>query len=298
MVFTWIVQLVGGGHAEFMMSSLSPEATLIGFDQDPTAIAHLKEKFSQEIENGRLILINDAFSNIERHIKKLGFAGNISGIYADIGVSSPQLDQNHRGFSFKQDGPLNMRMDQDPSKLTAAKFVNTADYELLVKVFNEYGEEPKARFVADAILKRRQTSPISSTKELADLVKNSIFYSKKSKKHPATKVFQAIRIYINQELDELEKLLSNSINLLKKNGRLSIISFHSLEDRLIKQRFKALAGRQKPSYVPKEFAILTPEPENDVLVKIIKPFPIIPSESEISENPRARSAKLRVCEKI
>ena len=169
----------GGGHAEFMMSSLSPEATLIGFDQDPTAIAHLKEKFSQEIENGRLILINDAFSNIERHIKKLGFAGNISGIYADIGVSSPQLDQNHRGFSFKQDGPLNMRMDQDPSKLTAAKFVNTADYELLVKVFNEYGEEPKARFVADAILKRRQTSPISSTKELADLVKNSIFIRKK-----------------------------------------------------------------------------------------------------------------------
>lgn len=287
----------GGGHAELLLSSLSEKGKLIAFDQDPKAIAHLSEKFSNEIKIGKLILINDKFSNLKLQIESLGLSKKINGIYADLGVSSPQLDEAFRGFSFNNDGPLNMRMDQDDSAFTAKKFVNNADIDELKRVFREYGEEPKAHFAAEAIIKKREEKPFETTLELAETIKKAIFYPKKSKKHPATKVFQAIRIHVNNELGELETLLADGFEVLCQKGRLSIISFHSLEDRLIKQRFKSLAGKQKTKYVPKEFAILS-EKQEDAVARIIKPFPIIPSDEEISINPRSRSAKLRVCEKI
>jgi 16S rRNA (cytosine1402-N4)-methyltransferase len=288
----------GGGHAEYALSLLSEKGQLIAFDQDPKAIIHLEQKFSDEIKAEKLVLVNDRFSNIKEQISALNLEGQISGIYADLGVSSPQLDEADRGFSFNHDGPLNMRMDQDENKLTAAKFVNNASLEELKKVFREFGEEPKAHFIAQAIVKQREVSEFKTTLELAQTVKNAVFYSKKSKKHPATKVFQAIRIHINEELKELETLLTDSIDLLRKNGRIGIISFHSLEDRLIKQRFKSLSGKQKSTYVPKEFAILNTRSEEEIFARIIKPFPMNPSDDEVKANPRSRSAKLRVCEKV
>jgi 16S rRNA (cytosine1402-N4)-methyltransferase len=287
----------GGGHAENLLSKLGADGKLIAFDQDPQAIEFLTAKFQSELGSGKLILVNDKFSNIKQRITELGLAGSITGIYADLGVSSPQLDEGARGFSFNHDGPLNMRMDQDESGFTAQNFVNEAELDELKRVFREYGEEPKAHFVAQAIIKHRETTPFTTTLELANVVKEAIFYSKKSKKHPATKVFQAIRIHINDELGELETLLSDGFQLLSKNGRMGIISFHSLEDRLIKQRFKKLSGRANTGYVPKEFAILDNNTQK-ADAKIIKPFPLKPSDEEISSNPRSRSAKLRVCEKI
>ncbi|MDB2447002.1 16S rRNA (cytosine(1402)-N(4))-methyltransferase RsmH [bacterium] len=287
----------GGGHAELLLSKLGDSGKLIAFDQDPRAIKHLGEKFPDEIESGKLVLVTDKFSNIKAQVERLGYTHKVDGIYADLGVSSPQLDEAERGFSFMNDGPLDMRMDQVPGAFTAKEFVNTATMDELKRVFREYGEEPKAHFVADAIVKQREEKPFETTLELATTVKNAIFYSKKSKKHPATKVFQAIRIHINDEMGELERLLTDGFEVLRENGRFAIISFHSLEDRLIKQRFKTLAGRQKSSYVPKEFAILSSQTK-EVYARLIKPFPIKPSDDEIEANPRSRSAKLRVCEKI
>lgn len=286
----------GGGHIRYLLQKLGPGGKIIAFDQDPGAISHLKTMFAETLDSGKLTLINEKFSNVKKSLATRGIQ-KVAGIYADLGVSSPQIDQSSRGFSFQKDGPLDMRMDQNSDLETAASFVNSASLDELRTVFKVYGEEPKAHYIASAIVAQRQAKPFETTLELADVVRKSVFYSKKSKKHPATKVFQAIRIHINQEISELETLLRDGPTLLDKHARFAIISFHSLEDRAIKNAFKKLAGREKTPYIPKEFAILKPESKN-IEADLIKPFPITPSEQELEDNPRSRSAKLRVCQML
>ncbi len=287
-----------GGHTEVMLEKLGPHGKVIAFDQDPWAISKLNERFSAAIKDKRLIVINAAFSSIAESLKDHSI-DHISAIAADLGVSSPQLDSKTRGFSFMKEAPLHMRMDSDNAKDTAETIVNHLSEEELSDIFFTYGEEPKARFIARAIVAKRAEKPIKTTTELAEIIKGAIFYSKKSKKHPATKAFQGLRIYLNDELGELKKLIESGFSVLEKKGRMAIISFHSLEDRIIKQRFKALSGRGPKNEILKGLPLTEKEiaSSDRSSGQIIKPFPLCPSEQEVSDNPRARSAKLRVIEK-
>lgn len=287
----------GGGHAEYALSKLSCSGRLIAFDRDPAAISYLTSKFNDECKKGKFTLIQDSFSNLQSHIESMGLFGKINGIYADLGVSSPQLDEAKRGFSFNKNGPLNMRMDSRVDLITAADLVNNASKEKLQKIFWEFGEEVKAPYIAEAIVNRRKTKIFEQTHDLAQVISNSIHYKKKSKTHPATKSFQAIRIYINNELEELQKLLTSGFDVIGKNGRFSVISFHSLEDRLVKQVFRQISGLHNPTYIPKEFAILNHETKI-IKGKLIRPFPLKACEQDVAKNPRSRSAKLRVIEKM
>lgn len=287
----------GGGHCKVILNSLSDSGRLIAFDRDPNAIKHLENIFADEVRQNKLVIVNKPFSELRPSLENLGIF-KVDGICADIGVSSPQIDQANRGFSFMKDGPLDMRMDQTSDQPSAEYIVNNASKHELIEIFKNLGEEPKARFIVDAICTVREQKKIETTLELAEIVKSSVFYQKKSKKHPATKVFQALRIKVNDELGQLEALLKDAVDLLSPTGRLAIITFHSLEDRLVKHTMQEYAGKVRQKYVPKQIQQLTPETDDHKTVKVIKPFPIIPSKIESDNNPRARSAKLRVCEKI
>lgn len=286
-----------GGHTDLMLKAVGESGKVVALDRDPDAINFMQTRFAHQINDGRLILRKATFSEIQNVISELGLAGKISGVAADIGVSSPQLDVAERGFSFRNDGPLDMRMDSSSGQ-TAADLVNGLSETDLIRIFREYGEEPKAKFAAQAIVKERAKAPILTTHQLAGIVEKAIFYREKSRKHPATKVFQALRIAVNDELGELEKVLADGFNLLRPGGRLSIISFHSLEDRIVKRKFEDLTG--KKTKIPRDLP-LTEEAWKKMKgakAQIIKPFPVEPSEEEIASNPRSRSAKLRVLEKI
>ncbi len=289
----------GGGHTALLLAAVGPRGRVYAFDRDPTALTHLKNRFSLEIANENLILVNRPFSELTAVAIQYQLEHRIAGICADIGVSSPQVDLANRGFSFTKDGPLDMRMDQS-QELTAAKVVNEFSESELRKLFYELGEEPKAPFVARAIIQHRAEKPIATTFELADLVKAAIHYKKQSKKHPATKVFQALRIFVNGELNELRSLCNDAFSLIKPGGRFGVITFHSLEDRLVKDKFKELGrGKKIPRHLQR--APLTQDRIDqlkDIRAHIIKPFPIIPTPEEQNFNPRSRSAKLRVIEKI
>ncbi len=286
-----------GGHTELLLKAVGEAGKVIALDRDPDAIAFMETRFSQEIQSGRLILRKVPFSQLKSVIADLGYEGKLAGVAADIGVSSPQIDVASRGFSFRTDGPLDMRMDSSEGE-TAADLVNNLSEAELTRIFREFGEEPKAKFAAQAIVKERAKAPIITTYQLADIVEKAIFYREKSRKHPATKIFQALRIAVNDELGELEALLEDGFSLLKKNGRMGIISFHSLEDRLVKRKFEDLTG--KKTKIPRDLPITEEawQKMKGAKAKIIKPFPIDPSETEIETNPRSRSAKLRVLEKI
>ena len=264
--------LGAGGHSFEM---LKQGALILGIDQDEEALEEVRNDSRFKMYDSRIFRTAQGnFGNIAQIARENGFE-KVSGVLFDIGVSSHQLDTNIRGFSFLTEGPLDMRMNSDLAT-TAADLVNGLHKGELIDLFTKYGEEPFARKVAQVIVKNRLEKPIQTTKELADLVARSV--PKIGKTHPATRIFQALRIVVNDELNVLEQGLKQATDLLEKNGRLVVITFHSLEDRIVKRAFEKYEGNG--------------------LGKIITKKPIVPLDTEIESNKRARSAKMRVFEKI
>ena len=275
-----------GGHMQLILESLGNRGHLIAADRDQDSIAYLKSEFSDP----RLTIIKTNFKGLRQEIDQLDHSFAFDGIIADLGVSSHQLDSKDRGFSFKKDADLDMRMDQSTG-ISAKNWINTAAEDEISDVIWKYGEESYSRKIAKAIIEQRSIRPISSTLEFADLIYQLKKYSKKKeKKHPATKTFQAIRIHINDELEELRSLLDFSLEYLKPGGRIVIISFHSLEDRIVKRFFRD-NSRIDPNL--SKLPNLEDTSRLKVILKKVKP-----SDEEIKVNPRARSAILRAAEKI
>lgn len=274
--------LGGGGHSEEILKRLD-HGVLYGFDQDIYAIEKTKNRLSSY---NNFYAINDNFKNAKKRLNDLDVE-SVDGIIFDLGVSSFQFDIPERGFSYRFDSPLDMRMDQSASK-TAYDVVNNYSFSDLVRIFFEYGEEKYSRQIANRIVKTREESPINTTFDLVDIIKASMPTKELHKKgHPAKKVFQALRIEVNNELDILEDSLNDSIELLKQGGRLAVITFHSLEDRICKRLFKKLSIIE----IPKGLAIIVDEkPVIDLVNKKVVTADI----DELSENNRAHSAKLRV----
>lgn len=284
--------LGGGGHSGLILSKLSENGKLYSFDQDITAINFNKDKFKEENELGKINFIKSNFRNISEELNKRNILG-VDGTLYDLGVSSPQFDNADRGFSYNYDAPLDMRMDQSQS-LTARDVVNDWSYEQLVRIFFRYGEEKFAKSIARRIEKVRQQTPIETTGQLVDLIKEAIPAKARRKGgHPAKKTFQAIRIAVNDELGALEESLEQALDLLNPGGRISVITFQSLEDRLVKVMFK-----QKTSLPELPPGLPVIPDSQKVEYKLITRKPIVPSEDEITHNNRAHSAKLRIIEKL
>ncbi|HDX9576588.1 16S rRNA (cytosine(1402)-N(4))-methyltransferase RsmH [Bacillus cytotoxicus] len=281
--------LGGGGHSAYLLSQLSEEGRLIAFDQDEVAIQNAKEKFSSY--NGQFITVKSNFRYLKERLYELGIT-EVDGILFDLGVSSPQLDTPERGFSYHHDAPLDMRMDQD-APLTAYDVVNSWSYEQLVRIFFQYGEEKFSKQIARKIEAYRETKPIETTGELVELIKEGIpAPARRTGGHPAKRVFQAIRIAVNDELKVFEYALEAAIDMTKTGGRVSVITFHSLEDRICKATFKRYSTTpQLPPGLP-----IIPD-EYKPKLKLITRKPILPSDVELEENNRARSSKLRIAEK-
>ena len=274
------------GHSSQILKRIK-NGKLFAFDQDGEAIEYSKKILGQINDNYEII--NSNFENIKEELNKRGVE-KVDGILFDLGVSSVQLDEAERGFSYHKDAKLDMRMSLD-NKLSAYNVVNEYPLDDLVRIFFEYGEEKYARSIANAIVKMRQIKPIETTIELAEIIKNSVPEKYRRNSHPARKVFQAIRIEVNNELEVFEKALTDSIELLNTNGRLCVITFHSLEDRICKNIFK------KESEVDKFYKGLPDIPEEyRPKLKLIKK--IKPSDKELEDNNRSRSAILRVAEKM
>ena len=286
--------LGGGGHTSLMLDKVGPTGRVVAFDRDLVAINNAKERFAADLSTGRLTLVHAPFGNILEKITELGLKGMVHGILADIGVSSHHLDVAERGFSFMHAGPLDMRMDQSSGQ-SAADFLATATEEDIANVIFKYGEEPKSRFIAKLICERRDSTPFTTTKALADLIAAKVFWKEASRKHPATRTFQALRIYVNNELGQLESLLSDGPTVLAVGGILAVITFHSLEDRMVKDSMQTLSGKTKRQSIPRDLPFTQDEIARltESNAEVIKPFPVIPSDDEIRQNPRARSAKLR-----
>lgn len=268
------------GHSSEILRRLEKEGFLFAFDQDEEAVKFSTEKLNKINSNFKIFHTN--FKNMKEYIDE-----KVDGILFDLGVSSPQLDEIERGFSYHNDAPLDMRMDKR-QKLTAYDVVNNYDLEKLIKIFYEYGEEKYSRNIAREIIKNR---PINTTLELAEIIKSSVPEKYRNSAHPARKVFQAIRIEVNQELEILEQALLDAFSLLNSGGRISVITFHSLEDRIVKNVFKKLTEED-------EVSKKLPTTKTNQKAKLITKKPIIPSEKELEKNRRSRSAKLRVIEKI
>lgn len=281
--------LGGGGHS-FRILSENDTCTLIGIDRDREAIAAAQKRL-EKFED-RVRIINGNFSDIKEILQNLG-ADGIDGAVLDLGVSSYQLDNGERGFSYMHDAPLDMRMSADDA-LTAREVVNGYSEEDLSRIFYTYGEEKWSKRIAEFIVKERCIKPIETTGELVEIIKAAI--PKKARLeggHPAKRVFQAIRIEVNGELEILEKALRDFTDALNKGGRLAVITFHSLEDRLVKNTFRSLA---KGCTCPKEFPVCICG--NKPTVKVITGKPILPSMNELEANSRSKSAKLRIIEKM
>ncbi|HQQ74736.1 MAG TPA: 16S rRNA (cytosine(1402)-N(4))-methyltransferase RsmH [Pseudomonadales bacterium] len=276
-----------GGHSELLMSRLSGDGRLLAFDRDPVAVAHARERHAN---NPRFDIEQCNFSDMRRVVNERNLLGKVDGILLDIGVSSPQLDDAERGFSFMQDGPLDMRMNPQAG-ISAAEWINNASVEEMTSVFREYGEERYAKRIAGAIEKSRNEIPFTRTLQLAEVV-TAANPAWEKHKHPATRVFQAIRIFINDELGELKKTLVDALDILGAGGRIAVIAFHSLEDRIVKQFFREQSrGREVPRHIP-----VTGDPEGRTLKLIGKA--IKATDKEVAENPRSRSAVLRIAEKL
>jgi 16S rRNA (cytosine1402-N4)-methyltransferase len=276
-----------GGHSRAILAKLSNEGRLLGLDRDPAAI-QAGEVLAQQ--DPRFAIEHCTFSEIATAAQSRLWQNRIAGILLDIGVSSPQLDEAERGFSFSKDGPLDMRMNPEAG-ISAAEWLATAEMNDIAHVLKTLGEERYSKRIARAIVESRDENPIETTKQLADLV-DKASPSKEKFKHPATRTFQAIRIFINNELEELTQALESALEVLAVGGRLVVISFHSLEDRIVKRFFRDQArGDDLPSHFP-----ITADQLNQ-RVKIIGKA-VRASEAELAENPRARSAVLRVVEKL
>ena len=276
-----------GGHTAELLSRLSVKGSVIAIDKDLEAIASGNARFA---DDDRLSLVHGTFADLTHIVEQAGMQGNVSGVLLDLGVSSPQLDQADRGFSFMRDGPLDMRMDTSKG-LSAAEWIASADEQEIAKVIKEYGEEKFARRMAAAIVRERAESPIERTVQLAKILAEAHPAWERGK-HPATKAFQAIRIFINRELADLEDLLEQVIDSLAIGGHLVVISFHSLEDRRVK-RF--IRDQHRGIKLPKNLPI----PDVDRGVRLIKVGKAIkPSESEVENNVRSRSAVMRIAERV
>ncbi len=282
--------LGGAGHSEYLLSQLSEKGKLYAFDQDITAINNAKVKLKDY--EGKVEFIQSNFKYIKDELHARGVF-EVDGILYDLGVSSPQLDTPERGFSYQHDAPLDMRMDQSAS-ISAYDVVNNWSYNELVKIFFQYGEEKFSKQIARKIEAQRAVKPIETTYELVELIKEGIpAPARRTGGHPAKRVFQAIRIAVNDELKVFEESLLDAIELLNKGGRISVITFHSLEDRICKSVFK------KESELPPLPPGLPIIPEEfQPALKLVTRKPILPSEEELAANNRARSAKLRIAEKL
>jgi len=282
--------LGGAGHSRHICEKLSPTGTLIGIDRDRDALDTAEERLQEY--NCRKIFVQSNYSDIKEVLAETGIAG-IDGALLDLGVSSFQLDNVQRGFSYMQDSPLDMRMNQD-DRMTAYEVVNTYSGDELTKIISEYGEERWARRIASFIVEARKNGPLESTAELVEVIKAAIpAKARRNGPHPAKRTFQAIRIEVNDELGQLADAVGEFFDVMNSGGRLCIISFHSLEDRIVKEAFNK---RANPCTCPPEFPICVCGKVADI--KKITGKPITPDEKELEENPRSRSAKLRVCEKI
>lgn len=280
--------LGGAGHSLYLAEQLNDDGHLIAIDQDETAIQHAKNILKDHIH--KVTFVQDNFRNLEHILEELHIS-KVDGVLYDLGVSSPQLDTPERGFSYHYDAKLDMRMDQSQS-LSAYEVVNEWSYEQLVKIFFRYGEEKFSKQIARKIEARREQAPIETTFELVDLIKEGIPAAKRRKGgHPAKRVFQAVRIAVNDELGAFEESIEAAIQHVKVGGRISVITFHSLEDRLCKQVFQEY---EKGPDVPRGLPVV-PE-EYQPKLKRVNRKPIISDDEELEENNRARSAKLRVAE--
>ncbi len=282
-----------GGHSEALLAA-STEVRVIGIDQDEQALTLAKQRLA--CFGQRLKVIHANFAQLTNILAEQEFAAfPIRGILADLGISSMQLAVAERGFSFQLAGSLDMRMDQQRTS-TAAMLVNSLKEEELANLIYQYGEEPASRAIARAIVRARKDRPIESTLALADLIAKSVGMRNKHKKsyiHPATRTFQALRIAVNQELEVIKPFIESAVQALAKGGRLAVISFHSLEDRIVKNAYRFAAGQCRcPVNLPQCVC------GTQANVRILTKKPIIADEQELNNNPRARSAKLRVCEKI
>lgn len=283
--------LGGGGHSQLLASRLTT-GKLWSFDQDITAINYNKEHLATELAEGKVAFIQNNFRNLRDALAEVGVT-EIDGIVYDLGVSSPQFDDGQRGFSYNYDAPLDMRMNQS-QELTARTVVNEWDFHDLLRILSRYGEEKFAKQIARAIERQREIQPIETTFELVEVIKSAIpAAARRTGGHPAKRSFQAIRIAVNDELGVVEESLAQALDMLKVGGRISVITFHSLEDRLVKTMFKEkTAVPELPAGLP----IIPDEMQPDY--KLVTRKPILSSEEEMANNHRAHSAKLRVIERL
>jgi len=275
-----------GGHSRAILGQLSPRGRLIAFDKDPDAIAAATTSEASRVDDPRFSICHASFAEMGRHVAELGLDG-VHGVLLDLGVSSPQIDNPERGFSFRFDGPLDMRMDTTRGE-SAADFLARADERQIAQVIRDYGEERFAVPIAKALVARREGgNPVRSTGELSELVARAV-KTREPGQDPATRTFQALRIQVNAELEELEQGLSAALDILRPQGRLAVISFHSLEDRIV----KTFISRESRTEVDRRAPFAEPRP-----VRLHALARIKPGETEVRENPRARSAILRVAER-
>ena len=276
-----------GGHSQRILQWLNEQGRLLAFDKDAAAVRVALERFGAD---SRFEIVQRSFADLREVVEQRGLAGKLSGVLLDLGVSSPQLDDAQRGFSFVHDGPLDMRMNPQEG-ISAAQWLAEASEQEIADVIYRYGEERFSRRMAKAIVARRQVAPITGTLELAEIIKQANPAWEKHK-HPATRAFQAIRIHVNRELEDLQSVLAQALDMLRPGGRLVVISFHSLEDRIVKQFINEQArGDDFPAGVPIPFADLNPRLRK--LGKAVKA-----DASEVAANPRSRSAIMRVAEKL
>lgn len=279
--------LGNGGHTAALLTRSAPDGRVLALDADPEALARVQPRLAAEIDAGRLVLVHANFGNLAQVAQQHAFAP-VDAILLDLGVSSPQLDTPERGFSFMHDGPLDMRLDPTGG-ISAADIVNTWDQDEIADIIYQYGEERRSRRIARRIVEKR---PFSSTKALADVVASAMGGRRASRIHPATRTFQALRIAVNAELEMLEQVLPQCLQVLRPGGRVAVISFHSLEDRIVKQwmNYEASDRISDPMH-PMGGVDRTPT------LRIITKKPIVPTAAEVKQNPRSRSAKLRIAEK-
>lgn len=275
-----------GGHSRAILDQLNQAGRLIAFDQDPEAIAYAKQQFANE---PRFTIEHCNFNQVASVVEKYGLSGKIDGVLMDLGVSSPQLDDADRGFSFLRSGPLDMRMDTSQGE-TARQWLARVKLTDLIRVLKKYGEEKFAKRIATAIVETRAEREIKDTGDLAEIISNAIPVKEKHK-HPATRSFQAIRIFINEELQAIEQGLNAAASVLAKGGRLSVISFHSLEDRIVKRFMRDISSRPK---LPAGLPVM--EADIDVPYRLVSK-PVTAGDKELQINPRSRSARLRVLER-
>ena len=278
-----------GGHSRLILHKLGPGGRLLGFDKDPLAIATGE---ALAAEDGRFVVVQRSFAELSDEAAVRGLAGSISGILLDLGVSSPQLDDPERGFSFLNDGPLDMRMNPDVG-VSAADWIASADEDEIARVMKDYGEERFAKRMARAVVQRRAEQPFTRTADLAKVLTDANPAWEKGK-NPATRAFQGIRIHVNNELGDLERGLDAALDALEVGGRLVVISFHSLEDRIVKQFMKRQA-KGEADKLPRDLPIIPKafEPRLKLIGK-----PVFASEAEVKANPRSRSAVMRIAEKL